>query len=127
MAWLLRNIKRCWGEKFTLSYEHEKDYMNWEASVIEYRFLKDKKISLIATMDIDDFIEKVSKAVKKYDWILNTDEDSMEIAGKITASLERTGNMMDIRDGFGVLTNNVGYFNKIKHLKVVSGKANGDD
>ena len=78
-------------------------------------------------MDIDDFIEKVSKAVKKYDWILNTDEDSMEIAGKITASLERTGNMMDIRDGFGVLTNNVGYFNKIKHLKVVSGKANGDD
>ena len=69
--------------------------------------------------------------------ILNTDEDSMEIAGKITASLERTGNMMDIRDlliasialvnGFGVLTNNVGHFNKIKHLKVVSGKANGDD
>ena len=61
--------KEMLGEKFTLSYEHEKDYMNWEASVIEYRFLKDKKISLIATMDIDDFIEKVSKAVKKYDWI----------------------------------------------------------
>jgi predicted nucleic acid-binding protein len=68
--------------------------------------------------------------------ILNTDEDSMEIAGKITASLERDGNMMDIRDlliasialvnGFGVLTNNVGHFNKIKHLRVVSGKANDD-
>ncbi|HJH25254.1 MAG TPA: PIN domain nuclease [Methanophagales archaeon] len=68
--------------------------------------------------------------------ILNTDEDSMEIAGKITASLERDGNMMDIRDlliasialvnGFGVLTNNVGHFNKIKHLMVVSGKANDD-
>jgi len=65
--------------------------------------------------------------------ILNTDEDSMEIAGKITASLERTGNMMDIRDlliasialvnGFGVLTNNLEHFNKIKHLKVVNGKA----
>jgi len=69
--------------------------------------------------------------------MLNTDEDSMEIAGKITASLERDGNMMDIRDlliasialvnGFGVLTNNIGHFNKIKHLRVVSGKANGDD
>ena len=69
--------------------------------------------------------------------ILNTDEDSMEIAGKITASLERDGNMMDIRDlliasialvnGFGVLTNNVGHFNKIKHLRVVSGKVKGDD
>lgn len=68
--------------------------------------------------------------------ILNTDEDSMEIAGKITASLERAGNMMDIRDlliasialvnGCGVLTNNVGHFNKIKHLRVVSGKANDD-
>jgi predicted nucleic acid-binding protein len=64
--------------------------------------------------------------------MLNTDEDSMEMAGKITASLERDGNMMDIRDlliasialvnGFGVLTNNVGHFNKIKHLKVISGK-----
>ncbi len=64
--------------------------------------------------------------------MLNTDDDSMEIAGKITASLERDGNMMDIRDlliasislvnGFGVLTNNVGHFTKIKHLKVVSGK-----
>jgi predicted nucleic acid-binding protein len=64
--------------------------------------------------------------------ILNTDEDSMEIAGKITASLERTGNMMDIRDlliasialvnGFGVLTNNIKHFNKIKYLKVISGK-----
>ena len=41
--------KEMLGEKFTLSYEHEKDYMNWEASVIEYRFLKEKKISLIAT------------------------------------------------------------------------------
>ena len=56
----------------------------------------------------------------------------MEMAGKITASLERDGNMMDIRDlliasiamvnGFGVLTNNVGHFSKIKHLKVFSGK-----
>ena len=62
--------------------------------------------------------------------ILNTDEDSMEIAGKIIASLERDGNMMDIRDlliasialvnGFGILTNNVRHFNKIKHLRVVS-------
>jgi len=69
--------------------------------------------------------------------ILNTDEDSMEIAGKITASLERDGNMMDIRDlliasialvnGFGILTNNVRHFNKIKHLRVVSGKVKGDD
>ena len=69
--------------------------------------------------------------------ILNTDEDSMEIAGKITASLERDGNMMDIRDlliasialvnGFGILTNNVRHFNKIKHLRVVSGKVRGDD
>ena len=69
--------------------------------------------------------------------ILNTDEDSMEIAGKITASLEREGNMMDIRDlliasialvnGFGILTNNVRHFNKIKHLRVVSGKVRGDD
>ena len=63
--------------------------------------------------------------------ILNTDEDSMEMAGKITARLECDGNMMDIRDlliasiamvnGFGVLTNNVGHFNKIEHLKVFSG------
>jgi len=69
--------------------------------------------------------------------MLNTDEDSVEIAGKITASLERDGNMMDIRDlliasialvnGFGILTNNVGYFNKIKHLRVVRGKANGNE
>ena len=69
--------------------------------------------------------------------ILNTDEDSMEIAGKIIASLERDGNMMDIRDlliasialvnGFGILTNNVRHFNKIKHLRVVSGKVRGDD
>ena len=69
--------------------------------------------------------------------ILNTDEDSMEIAGKITASLERDGNLMDIRDlliasialvnGFGILTNNVRHFNKIKHLRVVSGKVRGDD
>ena len=64
--------------------------------------------------------------------MLNTDEDSMEIAGKLIAGLERDGNMMDIRDlliasialvnGFGVLTNNVRHFNKIKHLKVISGK-----
>ena len=64
--------------------------------------------------------------------MLNTDEDSMEIAGKIIAGLERDGNMMDIRDlliasialvnGFGVLTNNIRHFNKIKHLKVISGK-----
>ncbi len=64
-------------------------------------------------------------------YMLNTDEDSMEIAGKITARLERGGNMIDIRDlliasialvnGFGVLTNNVGHFNKIKHLRVVGG------
>jgi len=64
--------------------------------------------------------------------MLNTDEDSMEMAGKITASLERDGNMMDIRDlliasialvnGFGILTNNIRHFNKIKHLKVISGK-----
>jgi tRNA(fMet)-specific endonuclease VapC len=48
--------------------------------------------------------------------LLNTDEDSMEIAGKITARLEREGKMMDIRDlliasialvnDFGVVTNN---------------------
>jgi len=64
--------------------------------------------------------------------MLNTDEDSMEMAGKITASLERDGNMIDIRDlliasialvnGFGILTNNVAHFKRIKHLKVVSGK-----
>lgn len=64
--------------------------------------------------------------------IVNTAEDSMEIAGKIIASLERDGNMMDIRDlliasialvnGFGILTNNVAHFNKIKHLRVLSGK-----
>ena len=63
--------------------------------------------------------------------MLNTDEDSMEMAGKITARLECAGNMMDIRDlliasialvnGFGVLTNNVGHFNKIEHLKVFRG------
>ncbi len=56
----------------------------------------------------------------------------MEMAGKIIARLECDGNMMDIRDlliasiamvnGFGVLTNNVGHFNKIEHLKVFSGK-----
>jgi len=64
--------------------------------------------------------------------VLNTDEDSMEMAGKITASLEHDGNMIDIRDlliasialvnGFGILTNNVAHFKRIKHLKVVSGK-----
>jgi predicted nucleic acid-binding protein len=69
--------------------------------------------------------------------MLNTDEDSVEIAGKTTASLERDGNMMDIRDlliasialvnGFGILTNNVGHFDKIKHLRVVSGKAKGNE
>ena len=63
--------------------------------------------------------------------MLNTDEDSMEIAGKITARLERDGNMIDIRDlliasialvnGFGVLTNNVRHFNRIPHLRVVGG------
>ena len=65
--------------------------------------------------------------------MLNTDEDSMEIAGKITASLERDGNMVDIRDlliasialvnSFGVLTNNVRHFNRIRHLRVVGGRA----
>ena len=64
--------------------------------------------------------------------MLNTDEDSMEMAGRITASLERDGNMIDIRDllialialvnGFGVLTNNVAHFKRIKYLRVVSGK-----
>jgi predicted nucleic acid-binding protein len=64
--------------------------------------------------------------------MLNTDEDSMEMAGKITASLERDGNMIDIRDlliasiglvnGFWILTNNVAHFKRIKHLRVVSGK-----
>lgn len=64
--------------------------------------------------------------------MLNTDEDSMEMAGNMTASLERDGNMMDIRDlliasialvnGFGILTNNIRHFNKIKHLKVICGK-----
>ncbi|MFQ6063313.1 MAG: hypothetical protein ACE5J9_09110, partial [Methanosarcinales archaeon] len=34
------------GLQYTLSYEHEKDYMNWEASVIEYRFLKLQKNKL---------------------------------------------------------------------------------
>ena len=68
--------------------------------------------------------------------MLNTDEDSMEIAGNITASLERDGNMIDIRDlliasialvnSSGVLTNNVKHFSRIKHLRVVSGKANDD-
>lgn len=38
--------KEVLGEKITLSYEHEKDYMNWEASVIEYRFLKEEKNKL---------------------------------------------------------------------------------
>ena len=60
----------------------------------------------------------------------------MEIAGNITASLERDRNMIDIRDlliasialvnGSGVLTNNVRHFSRIKHLRVVSGKANDD-
>jgi len=64
--------------------------------------------------------------------ILNTDENSMEIAGRITADLERKGNMMDVRDlliasialvyGYGVLTNNIRHFSKIKHLKVIAGK-----
>jgi len=55
--------------------------------------------------------------------MLNTDEDSMEIAGNITASLERNGNMIGIRDlliasialvnGFGVLTNNVRHFDRL--------------
>lgn len=40
------DYKEMLGEKIALSYEHEKDYMNWEASVIEYRFLKDKKNKL---------------------------------------------------------------------------------
>ena len=63
--------------------------------------------------------------------MLNTDEDSMEIAGKITARLERDGNVIDIRDlliasialvnGFGVLTNNVKHFNRVPHLRVVGG------
>ena len=63
--------------------------------------------------------------------MLNTDEDSMEIAGKITARLERDGNMIDIRDlliasialvnGFGVLTNNVKHFNRVPYLRVVGG------
>ena len=63
--------------------------------------------------------------------MLNTDEDSMEIAGEITARLERDGNMIDIRDlliasialvnGFGVLTNNVRHFNRVPHLRVVGG------
>jgi predicted nucleic acid-binding protein len=64
--------------------------------------------------------------------LLNTDEDSMEIAGKITARLEREGKMMDIRDlliasialvnDFGVVTNNIEHFNKIPHLKLVEGR-----
>ena len=36
------DYKEKLGEEITLSYEHEKDYMNWEASVIEYRFLIQK-------------------------------------------------------------------------------------
>ena len=56
----------------------------------------------------------------------------MEIAGKITARLERDGKMMDIRDlliasialvnDFGVVTNNIEHFNKIPHLKLVEGR-----
>ena len=69
--------------------------------------------------------------------MLNTDEDSMEIAGNITASLERNGNMIYIRDlliasialvnGFGVLTNNARHFDRVKHLRVVGGRANDYD
>ena len=69
--------------------------------------------------------------------MLNTDEDSMEIAGKITASLERNGNMIDIRDlliasialvnSYGVLTNNARYFDGVKHLRVIAGRANDYD
>ncbi|NQE46610.1 hypothetical protein C5S31_11375 [ANME-1 cluster archaeon GoMg2] len=40
------DYKEMLGEKFTLSYEHEKDYMDWEASVIEYKFLKEEKNKL---------------------------------------------------------------------------------
>ncbi len=40
------DYKEMLGVKITLSYEHEKDYMNWEASVIEYGFLKDEKNKL---------------------------------------------------------------------------------
>ena len=40
------DYKEMLGEKITLSYEHEKDYMDWEASVIEYRFLKEEKNKL---------------------------------------------------------------------------------
>ena len=40
------DYKEMLGVKFALSYEHEKDYMNWEASMIEYRFLKDEKNKL---------------------------------------------------------------------------------
>ena len=32
------DYKERLGNTITLSYEHEKDYLNWEASVIEYRF-----------------------------------------------------------------------------------------
>lgn len=30
------------GKQIPLSYEHEKDYMNWEAAMTEYKFLKSK-------------------------------------------------------------------------------------
>jgi len=40
------DYKEMLGERVTLSYEHEKDYMDWGASVIEYRFLKEEKNKL---------------------------------------------------------------------------------
>ncbi len=56
---------------------------------------------------------------------------------KITASLERNGNMIDIRDlliasialvnSYGVLTNNVRHFDRVKHLRVIAGRANDYD
>ena len=52
------DYKEMLGEKITLSYEHEKEYMNWEASMIEYRFLKDEKNNLGTASTSYAYIEK---------------------------------------------------------------------
>ena len=61
--------------------------------------------------------------------MLNLSEESVKLAGKIMARLNRTGETIDFRDlfigtialvnGFAVKTRNLKHFNKITGLKVV--------
>ena len=70
-------------------------------------------------------LEKIQKRLT----ILNLSKESVKIAGKMLAELEKKGNTIDFRDlligttalaqGFSIKTYNIKHFSKIKELNVI--------